>query len=292
MSELRNLRTQPPDIQDDGSLCAPPPEEISDPAFESLLNELVQRYQVLLRAEKAAAPESEPLAEPPLIASTLLPNPIAESHAAEPEPTTESRDSEARDLETREPEPSPRMSDAAFESLLNDLVEQYREAFRTESAALPPQTNSPEPSPALPIPPSLMPHHMAESTPAELETSTRWRGLLMPVLTALVVGLAMVLGLLLGIHQAHRVAIHTLKGRDTAAPRSAVATPSVATPTLPTPTPPSNTQTVTKQIEPVDHSYQTTAAQRTDRRVHRQPHPHGGLTVYKNDQVIFHLPPS
>jgi hypothetical protein len=287
MSELRNLRTQPPDTQDDGSLCAPPPEEISDPAFESLLNELVQHYQVLLRAEKAAAPESEPLSEPPLIASTLLPNPVAESHEAEPEPTAE-----AHDPETHEPEPPLRMSDAAFESLLNDLVEQYREAFRTESAALPPQTNSPEPSPALPIPPSLMPDRMAESTPGELETSSRWRGLLMPVLTALVVGLAMVLGLLLGIHQAHRVAIHSLKGRDTAAPRSAVATPRAATPTLPTPTPPSNTQTVSNQIEPVDHSYQTTAAQRTDHRVHRQPHPHGGLTVYKNDRVIFRLPPS
>ena len=77
-------------------------------------------------------------------------------------------------------------------------------SFKTLSGPrIPPAYNlSDEPQSPLPIPPSILPDVTPESPIGESERSSKWRDLFMPLLTVLVVGLAMILGVLLGMHQA------------------------------------------------------------------------------------------
>ena len=186
MYQSDKLRSQSPDPAEDWERRVLPFPRISDPAFESVVNELVRRLQDTIRTENSASPHPSEEPQPPLlIPPSLLPEIMTESPRGESESSGEGRDV---------------LPDAAFESLLHELVQRSQDAFRTENSATP--HPSEESQPLLPIPSSLLPDVTPESLIGESERSSEGRDLIMPLLTVLVVGLAMILGVLLGMHRA------------------------------------------------------------------------------------------
>ena len=269
MYQSDKLRSQPPDSAKDSELRVLPSAGISDPALESLLNELVQRLQDAIRTENSASlqPSEEPQPLLPIFPS-VQPEIMTESPRGESEPNGEGRDV---------------LPDATFESLLHEVVQRSQEAFRTENSATP--HPSEESQPLLPVLSSLLLDVTPESPIGESERSSEGRDLIMPLLTVLVVGLAMILGVLLGMHRVRN------RGEARALLQSESAR------SLPTVSAPLSGQSVTADIRqgyPPDRAdaSQPTETQEKHRKSPTQVHPAGGLTVYENDRVIFRLPPS
>ena len=269
MDQSDKLRSQPPDSAEDSELRVLPSAGISDPALESLLNELVQRLQDAIRTENSASlqPSEEPQPLMPILPS-VQPEIMTELPRGESESNGEGRDV---------------LPDATFESLLHELVQRSQEAFQTENSASP--HPSEESQPLLPVPSSLLPDVTPESLIGESERSSEGRDLIMPLLTVLVVGLAMILGVLLGMHRArNRGEARALKQSESAG-------------SLPKVSAPLSGQSVTDNIRqghPPDrtHASQPTETQEKQQKAPTELHSPGGLTVYENNRVIFRLPPS
>jgi hypothetical protein len=272
MYQSGKLRSQPPDPEEDTELRVLPSPGISEKTLESLLNELVQQLRVASRTENSARPHPSEEPQPPLpIPPSVLPDAMTESPRGASELSGEGRDVL----------PSPGISDPEFESLLNELVQRSQEAFRTENSASP--HRSEESQRPLPIPLSMMAEATTESPSGESELSGERRDLIMPVLTVLVVGFAMILGMLLGIHWARS------RGEARAIKQSEPAG------SLPTVSKPLSGQSVTDVRRPnpqdLTGASQSTEPQDMHQKAPAQRHSPGGLTVYENDRVIFQLPP-
>jgi hypothetical protein len=193
------------------------------------------------------------------------------------QPPDAAKDSELRVL------PFRGISEPALESALNELVQRLQDAIRTEnSASLQP---SEEPQPMLPVPPSILPEIMIESPRRESGPSGEGRAFIMPLLTVLVVGLAMILGVLLGMHRARNRG----EGRGLNQSESAGSLSTVSAPL--------SGQSVTDEIRlgnPPDRTDASQPIELQDKHQKALTHlnPPGGLTVYENDRVIFRLPPT
>jgi hypothetical protein len=170
------------------------------------------------------------------------------------------------------------MCDEAFESLLEELVRQHRDAFRAERFSL--AELSREPQAPLPLPASLMPAATPESLSAESEPTSERRSLIRPLLTFLVVALAMILGVLLGMHTARlRFESRILKQSD-----SAGALPKVSKPL--------NVQSVPDDIGQQNLPVPTSVSRKSDShdrdwRASTQTLTPGELTVFENGRIIF-----
>jgi hypothetical protein len=251
-----------------------PSAGLSDQEFESLLNDLVQRSQDAFLAANPEAPARREEPQPPLpIPPSILPDATTESPRGESELTGEWRDVL----------PPPGISDQGLESRLDELAEQLRAASRTKNSASP--HSSEQSQPPLPIPPSILPETTTESPRGESELSGEGRDLIMPLLTVLVVGLAIILGVLLGMHLA----------RDRSEARALKQTESAGS--LPTVSAPLSGQSVTDNIMQGNLQDRTDASQPIELQDKHQKalthlNPPGGLTVYEKDRVIFRLPPS
>jgi hypothetical protein len=274
MYQSDKLRSQPPDSAKDSELRVLPFRGISEPALESALNELVQRLQDAIRTENSASlqPSEEPQPMLP-VPPSILPEIMIESPRGEAEPSGEGRDVR----------PSPGICDPAFESLLHELVQRSQDAFRTENSDSP--HSSEESQPPLPIPPNLLPDARTESPRGESELSGEGRDLIMPLLTVLVVGLAMILGVLLGMHRARNRG----EGRGLNQSESAGSLSTVSAPL--------SGQSVTDEIRlgnPPDRTDASQPIELQDKHQKALSHlnPPGVLTVYENDRVIFRLPPT
>src|SRR5579864_6977674 len=115
MYQSRKLRSQSPAPAEDRELRVLPFRGISEPTLESLLNELVQRLQAAIRIENSAGPHPSEEPQSPLpILSNLSPHATPESPRGEA-----GLNGEGRDV----------LPDAAFESLLKELVQRSQEAF-------------------------------------------------------------------------------------------------------------------------------------------------------------------
>ena len=270
MDQSGKLRSLSPDPAEDSKLRVPPYPEICDPAFESLLNELVQHYQAAYRSEKSTSPHDSEEAH--------LPNPLSLS----PDASLESPGGESeRGSEGHEILPSPGLSDPEFESLLNDLVQRSQDAFRTQQSAS--QHPSEEPTAPFPIPSTLSLEATPEKPHGESKRSDERHDLVMTLLTILVVGLAMICGILLGIHyERNRGESQTLK-------------PNESTRSVPTVSAPLGSQSAVDHIrlgnpDPAGTSRLSGPQEKNQKARMHFVRP-GELTVYQNDRVIFELPP-
>jgi hypothetical protein len=173
------------------------------------------------------------------------------------------------------------MCDEAFESLLEELVRQHQDAFRAETFS--PAHPNQEPQTPLPLPSSLMPAATREPASGDSEPRSERYHFILPLLRVLVAALAMILGLLLGMHNVrNRFETQTLKQRE-------------STGTVPKISEPFNVQSGTNDIGQKNPSVQTGVSRQSDShgphgKAARQLPTPGELTVFENDRVIFRLP--
>ena len=273
MYQSSKLRSQTPDPAGDAALNGVLFPRISDPALESRLNEFVKQFQDALRMESSAGPHPSDESQTTLpIPPSFLLDATPESASGESQPSTGSHDAP----------PSPGIPDPAFESLLNEVVQRYQDAFRAERSATPPPNE--ESQTTLPVPPTLLLDVTPELATGDCKGSIEGHSLILPLLTFLVVGVAIILGILLGMHHApNRGGARTAKQSE-----SAGSLPKVSAPLR---------QSVPDEFrrgnptDRVDASHPT-VAQDKHQKAPAQLQPRGGLTVYKNNRVIFRLPPS
>lgn len=268
MYQSGKLRSQSPDPAKDSESPVP---GIYGSAFESLLNELVQHYQGAYRPEKSVNPQASEEAQ------LSLPIPLSPSPDASPESISgeSERGSEGQDIL-----PFPGISDPEFESLLNDLVQRSQDAFRTQESASPHPTDEPTLPP--PIPSSVLPETAPEKPGGESERSEEGHDVVMTLLTILVVGLAMICGMLLGIHHANNRGASQILKNESVGP-------------VPTASAPLSSQSVIDQIRLADPNRvgrsQLGGPQEKHQKARTRFERPGGLTVYQNDRVVFELPP-
>jgi hypothetical protein len=271
MDELHQLRSMAPRLPERIDLDALTSAAASDPVFRRLLDEFVRRYGELLAVKGTVAVESCEQSE--------IPRGAADSSEPRPELTIEPSLASSDGNSTGVPKRG--FCDPAFESLLEELVQHYRAALPSPDAGSNPVNT--EPQFLLPIPSSLSPAASQEGLGYESISGLEVRNLKTSLLTSLVVGFAICLGILLGMHygRAKGVARSFQQGRVEGL--HMVARQSI------------------RQSE-ADHdgqmqlngipATQPTPAQDTHRK-HASPHgSDGGLTVYQNDKVIFHLVPA
>jgi hypothetical protein len=270
MYQSRKLRSQPAEPAKDSELRVLPFPRISDPAFESLLNELIQRLQNAAGEEESITPKESDEQQLPLpIPPVRIPGATTESLAEESEPSSEERNVQ----------PSAGLSDQEFESLLNDLVQRSQDVFRTANPDGPARRE--EPQAPLPIPSTLMPDLTVESLSTQFELGREGRDPIMPLLTVLVVSLAMTLGWLLGMHSArNRGDARAVKRHQTTSSVPRVSMPSIG-----------RTATEEDGLGSPPNQAGTTRSQDAHHNVRPQLRPPEGLTVYENDRVVFRLPP-
>lgn len=267
MHQSGKLRSQSPDPAEGSELRVPSYSGICDPSFESLLRELVQQYHNAYGTEKSVSPH--PSAEPPLaMPSSSLPDAAPESPRGELE-----RSSESQDIL-----PSPQFSDPEFESLLNEIVQQSQDTFRAQMSVGP--QSSLESSLPLPTPSILSTEATPEKPRGESERGDEGRDIFMTLLTILLVGLALICGMLLGIHYAvNRGYYRTLKPTGSQPAASAAL----------------SSQSAVDHISLGNTAPVGTSRQGRPQEKHEKARVHferpGGLTVYQNDRVIFELPP-
>ena len=274
MYQSGHLRSQPPDPAEDSELRVLPFPGTPDPTLQSFLNELLKQYRDGFRTEESAFPQlSEQLELPLVIPSSHWAEVPTEAASGEPESSNEAGDVR----------PSPGMCDEAFESLLEDLIQRHQDAFRAETFS--PAHPNQEPLTPLPLPSSLMPAAIPKSASGESEPSSERHYFILSLLRVLVAALAMILGLLLGMHNGrNRFETRPLKQSD-----SAGAVPKVSEPFSGHPRPndlgqknPSVPAGVSRQSDSHD----------THRKASKELPTPGELTVFENDRVIFQLPAS
>ena len=269
MYQSRKLRYQPAEPAKDSELRVLPFPRISDRAFESLLNELIQHLQTAAGAEESVRPAEREEKQLALsFPSVLIPGATTESLAEESEPSHEEPDVQ----------PSAGLSDQEFESLLNDLVQRSQDAFQ---AANPTPPGREEPQAPLPIPSTLMPEVAIESPRTGLELGRERRDLKMALLTVLVVSLAMTLGWLLGMHYArNRGATQAVKQHPSTSSFPSISMPSTG-----------RTATEEDGVESPPNHAGRPQPQDAHHNARPRVRPPEGLTVYENDRAIFRLPP-
>ena len=273
MHQSGKLRSQLPDPPEESELRVLPFPETPDPTLQSFLNELLKQYRDVVRPEKSAFPQlREQLELPLVIPSSYWAEVPSEAAGGESEPS-----SEAGDVR-----PSAGMCDEAFESLLEELVRQHQEAFRAETFS--PTHPNQESQTSLPLPSSLMPAATPESASGDSEPRSERHHFILPVLLrVLFAALAMILGLLLGMHNVrNRFENQTLKQSESAG-------------TVPKVSEPFNVQSGTNDIGHKNPSVETGVSRQSDShgphaKAARQLPTPGELTVFENDRVIFRLP--
>ena len=270
MQQSSQLRSRSPAPAEDSELRVLPFPGDPDQQLHSLLNELLQKYRDALGTDKSTFPHSSEQLELPLLMPSRRLRDSAIEAGGESQP----------DLEMGDVRPAPGICDQAFESLLNELVQQHQDAFRAERFAF--QNSSQETEAPWPLLSSLRPSATPESKSSASAPSSERAHLGTPLLTVLVVGLAMILGVLLGIHNSRkRFEARTLR-------------PSESTESRPIVSKPFDVQSVPDKIGNGNPLSQTGASLQTDsqhkhRRAAKPPAP-GGLTVFEKDKVIFQLP--
>lgn len=266
MYQSGKLRSQSPDLAEDTKLSVVPSAEISDPALESLLGELLQEYQDAFGTEESASTRPLPIPQ------SLCPDATPESLSAESEPSSA----------TAEARLSQEIRDLAFELLLQRLTKSQN-AIRAERSTR--SSPSENPQSPLPIPSSLMPATKPKSPGGECEAISEGRDFVSPLLPFLVATFAMMLGVLLGMHTArNRGETRALKQSESAAslPRFSASPSSESAPDVVARGNPS--------VQQSGPSHQT-GSRHPHLKAPAQPHTLGELTVYQNDEVIFRLPP-
>ena len=266
MYQSGKLRSQSPEPAEDTGLSVVPSAEISDPALESLLGELLQEYQDAFGTEESASTRPLPIPQ------SLCPDATPESLSAESEPSTA----------TAEARLSQEIRDLAFELLLQRLTKSQN-AIRAERSTR--SSPSENPQAPLPIPSSLMPATKPKSPGGECEAISEGRDFVSPLLPFLVATFAMMLGVLLGMHTArNRGETRALKQSESAAslPRFSASPSSESAPDVV-----ARGNPLVQQSGP---SHQT-GSRHPHQKAPAQPHTLGELTVYQNDEVIFRLPP-
>ena len=266
MYQSGKLRSPSTDPAEDTELSVVPSAEISDPALESLLGELLQEYQDAFGTEESASTRPLPIPQ------SLCPDATPESLSAESEPSSA----------TAEAPLSQEIRDLAFELLLQRLTKSQN-AIRAERSTR--SSPSENPQSPLPIPSSLMPATKPKSPGGECEAISEGRDFVSPLLPFLVATFAMMLGVLLGMHTArNRGETRALKQSESAAslPRFSASPSSESAPDVV-----ARGNPLVQQSGP---SHQT-GSRHPHQKAPAQPHTLGELTVYQNDEVIFRLPP-
>ena len=266
MYQSGKLRSQSPEPAEDTELSVVPSAEISDPALESLLGELLQEYQDAFGTEESASTRPLPIPQ------SLCPDATPESLCAESEPSSA----------TAEARLSQEIRDLAFELLLQRLTKSQN-AIRAERSTR--SSPSENPQAPLPIPSSLMPATKPKSPGGECEAISEGRDFVSPLLPFLVATFAMMLGVLLGMHTArNRGETRALKQSESAAslPRFSASPSSESAPDVVARGNPLVQQSGSSHQTGSRHPHLTAPA---------QPHTLGELTVYQNDEVILRLPP-
>jgi hypothetical protein len=269
MHQSSQLRSRSPAPAKDSEFRVLPFAGSPDQQLHSLLNHLLQQYRDALGTDKSTFSHAgEQLELPLLMPSTRLPDEVIDAGGAQPW------------LKVGDVGPAPGICDLAFESLLNELVQQHQDAFRNERFAF--QDSSQETQAPWPVLSSLIPSTMPESKGGESEPSGERAYLGTRLLTVLVVGLAMIFGVLLGMHSARkRFGVQTLR-------------PSESTDSRPGVSEPFDVQSVPDKIGNGNTLGRPGGSRQTDfRDTHRmasKPHAPGELTVFENDRVIFRLP--
>ena len=239
----------------------------SNPAFRALLDEFLRQYGHLLRIDGDPSVELGMPSEIPLARD-------GDSSEFTQESVTDLSEISSGEAPTIFSKRG--ICDPAFESLVGMLVEHYRNGLSPEDSGNEPADGEP---PTLLSIPSLSPVAAQEDLTSEGGNGSKARNLKSLLLTILVVGLAICLGVLLGMHRMRS------EGTARTYQRAGEEAPPMATP------------------QPVHHSeidrgqpnrILTTSAnplRDTYRKRASGYGSDGGLTVFQNDKVIFQLSP-